>query len=259
MDTIQVTSEKDYAVVRLSHGKANTINAQMVDELKQAFAALAEDDAARGVVLTGGDGCFSAGLDVIEVYEYDEAQFETFWRGFTSLAEQLYTFPKALVAAVTGYSPAGGCVLALCCDYRVMAEGKYTIGLNEIAVGLLLPEPIFLPLAHLVGFDKAYQLILGGTLLKARDACDAGLVNEVCPLEDVLARAESRLKRWLVFDDEAWRMSKANMRRPMREAYGKDFDTLYGEGLRQWWSPECRASVGRLVQMLKMKKQKETT
>lgn len=251
METILITKEKNYAVVKLNRGKANPINGQMVNELKQAFDELSAEDAVRGVILTGSKGIFSAGLDVVELYDYDEPTFEQFWRDFTTLCEQLFMFPKPLVAAITGHSPAGGCVLALCCDYRVMAEGKYTIGLHEIAVGLVLPAPIATLLGSVTGFEKAYQLILDAKLLKAQEAYEAGVVNEVCPMEEVMDRAVAKLKKWFVFNDTAWRRTKYNLRQSLHGLFTHDFDALYSETVRHWWSPESRATVERLIQMLK--------
>ena len=254
METIQVTRHENYAVVKLNRGKANPINRQMVNELTQAFDELAGDDAMRGVILTGGEGIFSAGLDVLELFDYDEAQFEQFWQGFTSLAERMFTFPKPLVAAITGYSPAGGCVFALCCDYRIMAEGKYTIGLNELALGLGLPETIIALLAESTGRDRAYQLVLDGRLLMAAEAREAGVVHEVCPMDQVMERAVRKLKKWFNFDDTTWRKTKSVWRRSLRETFSGDFDTLYGETVRHWWTPECRARVENLIAVLKSKK-----
>jgi len=254
METLQVTTHKDYAVVKLNRGRANPMNWQMVKDLKQAFQDLAADDAVRGVVLTGGEGYFSVGLDVVELYSHDEAAFEAFWRDFISLAEQLFAFPKALVAAITGHSPAGGCVLALCCDYRIMAEGAYTIGLNELAVGVVVPEPIFALLGDATGRDKAYQFILEAALLSPQAAREANMVHEICPMAEVMDRAVRRLRKWFVFDDSAWRQTKFNLRRALRETFNQDFDVLHGETVRHWWSPDTRARIENLVNLLKMKR-----
>jgi enoyl-CoA hydratase/carnithine racemase len=251
METVTVSKNNDYAVVRLRRGKVNPINAEMVHDLTDAFAELAEDDSVRGVILAGRDGVFSAGLDVVELYEYDAATFDLFWRGYAGLAEKLVAYPKALVAAITGHSPAGGCILALCCDYRIMAEGPYVIGLNEVAIHLALPEPIGLLLVHASGFSRAYQCVLDGLLLAPNEALKAGLVNEVCPLENVMESAVKKLRQWFQFDDNAWRRSKWAMRRTLREAFARDFDELYGEASRQWWSPAGRAAMKRLVMSLK--------
>src|SRR5690606_19488980 len=114
----------------------------LVDELIQVLEEAEADPAVEGLILSGKQGFFSSGLDLISLFEYNEEQMQVFWDRFMILIAKFVAFPKPSVAAITGHSPAGGCVLALCCDYRVMAEGEYIIGLNEVPVGIIVPEAI---------------------------------------------------------------------------------------------------------------------
>src|SRR5690606_41165619 len=97
---------------------------------------------ARGIGLSGGPKVFSAGLDVPYLVGpgEDRAALTAAWQAFFAAARAIATCPVPVAAAITGHSPAGGCVLALCCDYRVMAAGDFRIGLNETQVGLVAPE-----------------------------------------------------------------------------------------------------------------------
>jgi enoyl-CoA hydratase/carnithine racemase len=99
---------------------------------------------AQGIVLSGGPKVFSAGLDVPFLLGLgdDRAALMAAWEAFFGAARALAESPVPIAAALAGHAPAGGCVLALCCDYRVMAEGPYRIGLNETQVGLVAPEGI---------------------------------------------------------------------------------------------------------------------
>jgi Delta3-Delta2-enoyl-CoA isomerase len=251
METVRVTLIEDYAVVQLHRGKVNAINLQMVHDLTQAFTELRDNDAVRGVILTGNPGVFSAGLDVVELYGNDEAEFERFWRDFSVLGELLLSFSKPVVAAISGHSPAGGCIMTLFCDYRIMLDGPFRIGLNETAIGLVIPNCVVDLLSHVIPPGPATQIILDGAMLTPQEALAIGLVNEVCSPEKIAERAVEKLKQWLAFDDAAWRGNKLMMRRPILSLFSEGFEVVFGEAQRHWWSPGCRANLGRIVASLK--------
>src|ERR1700761_8137950 len=174
MDTIQVSINNRLAVITLDRGRSNPINHQMVKDLIACINELDADNNVGGAVITGKTGFFSSGIDLIEAYDYDEAQIKQFWIDFLALPAALALFKKPLVAAINGHSPAGGCIIALCCDYRVMVEGPFIIGLNEIPVGIIVPNSIFALYSFWLGKRKAYQYLLEGKLLNTAEALDAG-------------------------------------------------------------------------------------
>ena len=100
--------------IQLDSGKSNAMHLEMVAELRQLLAQQQNDPAIEAIVLQGKEGFFSAGLDLITLFEYDESKIREFWTDFMSLIYELAAFPKPSIAAITGHSPAGGCVLALC-------------------------------------------------------------------------------------------------------------------------------------------------
>src|SRR5690606_38326654 len=125
-------------------------------------------------ILMGKEGFFSSGLDLITLFEYDQAQIKKFWEKFIGLVHQLVRFPKPLICAITGHSPAGGCVLALCADYRIMAQGDYIIGLNEVPVGIVVPGSIAQLYGFWIGMGNASRFLLEGKLLKPEEAESVG-------------------------------------------------------------------------------------
>lgn len=239
------------ATVRLNRGKANPINHQVVNELAATLTELENDNTISAVILTGHGEFFSAGLDVIELYSYNEEQVVAFWKSFGGVIEQIARFPKLLICAITGHSPAGGCVLAVGCDYRVMATGKYRIGLNEIPVGIVVPGTIFNLYKFWIGERKAYQFLLEGKLYTADEAVQVGLVDVACELAEVEAEANKLADKILKFDTTVWQLSKANLRKDMLKAFDVDFDTTFGPSIKQWWDPRARATMGALVESLK--------
>lgn len=253
METIAVHRHEQYAVVQLDRGKSNPINTPMILELSEAFRQLEQDDAVLGVVLTGKGNFFSAGLDLPELYLYDAVEFEQFWMSFMSLIKQMLAFPKPLVCSITGHSPAGGCVLAITCDYRVMSEGNYRIGLNEIPVGIIVPGYLKEIYAQWVGNRNAFQFLMEGKLLLPDEALQVGLVDEVVPLEEVESTAIRKLQHYLQFNQNAWRNTKRNLRRGILAVANEVHTEEIAAIQAHWWRPETRAILEYFVEKLKKK------
>ena len=251
MKYIKTELKENYVIITLDRGKANPLNNEMISELRETIKSLEANDEAMGALITGKENFFSAGLDVIELYGFDKKQLVDFWINFSSLIREFAAFRKPAVAAISGHSPAGGCVLALCCDYRVMAEGPYRIGLNEIPVGITLPQIIFNLYAFTLGTRNAYQNLMEGKLLTADEALKTGLVDEVCPFSELLSRAEAKLKLYLSFNSNTWQNSKTIIRRDLIGSLSLDFDAAFKTTLADWWRPDTREKMGALVAGLK--------
>lgn len=250
MNTLQLNITDKLATITLDRGRANAINAEMVAELTETIKNLEADDQVRGVLLAGKENFFSAGLDLIELYDYDEDKMRRFWLDFLHLHAAMFNFSKPLVAAITGHSPAGGCVMAVCCDYRVMAKGKYIIGLNEVQVGIVVPRVIFENYAFWIGRRKAYQYLMEGKLLSVDQAFNDGLIDEICEPDEVLKAAENKALTLMKFGRSAWRMSKQNLREgvlPVNSMSADAVDLM----MKQWWSAETRQTLQAVIQNLK--------
>jgi len=256
METLQITKNGNIAIIALDRGRSNPINHQMVRELSSYIKEFENDKEVAGVILTGKSGFFSSGVDLIEAYNYDEQHIRQFWTDFFEMQTTLISFKKPLIAAISGHSPAGGCILSICCDYRVMAEGEFIIGLNEIPVGIVVPESIFKVYAFWIGKQKAYQYLLEGKLINGSEALKIGLVDEICGAENVLLQAEKKLKTYLKFNQVTWSQSKLNMRNELISELNKDQSEILDQMLLQWWAPETRAGLEMMIQNLKSKSAK---
>ncbi|MEO6524234.1 MAG: enoyl-CoA hydratase/isomerase family protein [Mucilaginibacter sp.] len=255
MNTLQVTIKDRLAVIALNRGKSNPMNAEMVKELHTLVHSIDNDDNIGGLIITGKENFFSAGLDLIELYDYNEEQIATFWKDFLALQATLVSFKKPMVAAISGHSPAGGCVLAICCDYRVMAQGKYIIGLNEIPVGIIVPDSIFHLYSFWLGERKAYQLLMEGKLLSVDDALTAGLIDEISNPESVISTAEKQIRKYMQFNAVTWSQSKLNLRKHLIAVANADQSANLEQMIKQWWAPETRKALEMIIQNLKPKPQ----
>ena len=253
MSTFQITTSNGLATLTLDRGRSNPINHEMVKELVACIKQLNEDDAVGGLVITGKSGFFSSGIDLIEAYDYSEEQIKQFWIDFLALPGALCSFKKPLVAAISGHSPEGGCVIALCCDHRVMAEGQFIIGLNEIPVGIIVPDGIFKLYSSCVGEKKAYQYILEGKLLNPTEAHSSGLVDEICTAENLLYVAEKKARTLMQFNPVTWSTSKLNLRSDLINKLKQDQSETLNIMLKQWWAPENRKGLQMMIEKLKSK------
>lgn len=251
MQAIHVSIQDRIAVISLDNGRANAINAVMVGELDEMFRNIDIDSNVAGVILTGKEGFFSAGLDLIELYDYDEVQIRQFWEKFLKLTITLVSFKKPLISAINGHSPAGGCVLAICSDYRIMAEGKYIIGLNEVPVGIIVPESIFHLYSFWLGNARAARYLLEGKLLNPQEALSTGLVDELVNPNAIRTAAEKQMKKYLQLNGPTWQQSKLNIRKELIEKMRADQTETLDKMLAQWWSPQTRSILKTIIQNLK--------
>lgn len=239
------------ALIGLNRGRSNAINAELLEELKSILKSIESDDAISGIILHGKEGFFSAGLDLIELYDYSEVEIRVFWESFLSFVQTFAAFKKPSIAAIGGHSPAGGCVLALCCDYRIMAEGEFIIGLNEVPVGIIVPDAIFHLYSFWLGQAKAYRYLLEGKLLSPEQALNVGLIDELVSPSALRSRAERQLQKYIQLEANTWQQSKINMRKELISKMSVDATKTLDVMLQQWWSPSTRSILNTIIENLK--------
>jgi 3,2-trans-enoyl-CoA isomerase len=245
--------DDDIVEIRLARPPVNALDLGMVRALHQAIAG-APAHGARGIVLSGTQGMFSAGVDVAALLGLDRDGVIAYWRAFFALCGAIARSPVPIVAAITGHCPAGGAVLALFSDYRIMAHGAYRIGLNEVQVGLTVPEPIQMVLRRTIGTYRAERLLVAGAMLDADQALAAGFVDELVGLEQVTPRALHWLRELLALPRHAMSATRAIARADLIEAFA-DPDKLPLEGfLESFFGEETQAVLHALVARLKKPK-----
>jgi 3,2-trans-enoyl-CoA isomerase len=236
--------------LRLARPPVNALDPALVKRLREAVEA-APGGGARALVISGAAGIFSAGLDVPALLPMDRAAFRVFWNDFFGLCAALARSPIPVVAAITGHSPAGGAVLAIMCDYRIMARGAFKIGLNEVQVGLSVPECIQVALRRLVGTYRAERLMVEGAMLDAEQADAIGLVDELVDGDLVVPRALIWLGELLKFPPQAMSATRALARADLAGVFADLSRLPVEEFLDGWFAPEAQRSLGALVARLK--------
>lgn len=192
---------------------------------------------------------FSAGLDVPHLLTLSSAQLHDAWEVFFELARTLAACPVPVAAAIDGHAPAGGCVLALCCDYRVMADGEFRIGLNETRVGLVAPEGIQRLLRRIVGPRRAEHLLVAGEMVDARQALHIGLVDELAATGEVATRAQAWLEQLLTLPRRPVLATRAIARAEVVAALAQELIQL-DRFLAAWNDPDTQSALQALVAKL---------
>src|SRR5262245_17682571 len=134
---IERSQHEGILTLRLAHGKASALDVELLDALLHELDGVAED--VHALILTGTGSIFSAGVDLFRLTEEGADYVRRFLPLLSRFLRTLFSFPRPVVAAVNGHAIAGGCVIALACDARLMAEGDATIGLPELLVGVPFP------------------------------------------------------------------------------------------------------------------------
>lgn len=249
MSLIQVIKKENYEILKLNRGKANPMNNELITAIREEIERVATDDAVRGIILTGNtDGYFSGGLDVKELFHIDEEQLQHFLKNWKSMLSTLLGFPKPMIAAINGFSPAGGCILALLCDYRMMAQSdRFLIGLNELQVGIAVPEYIYTLYSFWIGERQANHNLLRGKLLTVKEALEQKLVDEVHPIEELLSKAEKELQVILQTPDNILQDAKLNIRAELIKKFEIDLVKDNESFTKNWFHPESRAVLEKVV------------
>ncbi|WP_045767248.1 enoyl-CoA hydratase/isomerase family protein [Xanthomonas albilineans] len=252
---IQMLDHGPIRELRLARAPVNALDTALCTELAAAIAQ-AQADAMQALVLSGSERVFSAGMDVPHLLGHgdDRAKLRDSWQHFFAAARALADSTIPVAAALTGHAPAGGCVLALCCDYRVMARSSdpahpVSIGLNETEVGLVAPEGIQRLLRRVIGAHRAERLLVAGELVSAERALEIGLIDELADAERVVARAVAWLQELLRRPRQPMLQTRAIARVDLRAALSEEHIALE-RLLDNWHTPDTQTALHALVKRL---------
>ena len=201
----------------------NALNTPTWADLRAAFEDARDDTSIRGVILTGaGNKAFIAGADISELAHVAAFEAERSSRFGQEVLDLIENLGKPVIAAINGFALGGGCETAMACTIRIAVETA-KFGQPEVTLGLVPGGGGTQRLPRLVGKGRALQLILSGEIISAQEAYRIGLVNEIIPAADLIARAEGILKKIASNAPIAVRFAL--------EAANKGMDTSQGEGL----------------------------
>jgi enoyl-CoA hydratase len=203
----------DVLVLRMEHGRANALDLELLEGLAARLGEI-EASPARALVLTAGGAIFSAGVDLFRLLDGGRPYLDRLLPALDGALRRLYTFPRPVVAAVNGHAIAGGCILALACDHRILADGPGRIGVPELQVGVPFPPlPLEIVRAALPA-PAAQEAIATARTYDAREALARGFADELAPPERLLDRACEVAAALGAFPAAAFALTKRQLRRP---------------------------------------------
>jgi enoyl-CoA hydratase/carnithine racemase len=236
MGHVHVSADQGLVEVRLERGKVNALNEEVVDELAACFRRLVRDPEVRSIVLTGTGKFFSFGFDIPAFLGHSREAFLAYLRKFATLYRELFACPKPVVAALNGHAVAGGCMLALACDARLVSAGKGKIALNEIAFGSSLFAGSVEMLRYCVGDRNAERIACSGTMYSPEEALALGLVDRVVAAADLLAAARELARGHGSKDPAAFGSVKTLLRGPALEQMARREEASLREFVEIWYS-----------------------
>ena len=232
---LTVEERDDVAVVRIEHGRVGAMDAELLDALTEAVAG-----SDRALVITGSGSAFSAGVDLRRILDGGTPYTEQFLTALSRMFRAVFDHPRPTVAAVNGHAIAGGCVLALACDVRLMSGGR--IGLAELAVGVPFPTSALEIVRHALG-TAADRAVLRAETVGPEQALALGMVHEVTGAEELLPRALALAAELAARSPEAYRLAKAQLHGPANGAIEATTAEEDGAVLAGWTAEDTRRRI----------------
>jgi enoyl-CoA hydratase len=234
-------------ILRLVRGRGNALNLDLVAALVDALDRL-ERGPARAGIITGQGSVFGAGVDLLALVEggpdYVRRFLPLLQRGF----ERLATFPKPLVAAVNGHAIAGGAIIVLACDQRLLVRGTARVGLTEVRVGVVFPAWALEVVRFATPPQHFSTLICTGRTWPPEEALARGLVDELVEPERLFDRACEVAEELAAIPPAAFSATKLAVRRPMIEAAQRQAALTDAPVLEHWCSPETLRQVAQFAE-----------
>jgi enoyl-CoA hydratase len=236
------------AILRLAHGKASAMDLELLVSLRAEFERLGAATDVRAVVLTGTGSIFSAGVDLKRLLAGGRGYIEQFLPALDACFLAAFGVDKPVVAAVNGHAIAGGCILAGCCDARLMADGPGRIGVPELKVGVPFPPAIVEILRATLPVEQLHELLLRGRICEPREALARGLVDEVVESERLMGRAVESARELATPPAEAFAATKRVLRAASRERAAKLSRESQAATIELWASEPVQAAVRSYVE-----------
>jgi len=251
MSVLRLESRGRIRILRLDKARGNAIDETLAEDLVRVAGELAADENVRGVLLASAHATlFCPGLDLVSLVEYDRASMERFIGKFVEALWSLYGLRKPVVAAVAGHAVAGGCVLALTADQRLLRRGGVQMGMAEVGLGVPLPWSVAVLLRASLAPGSVPRVALLGRNFSDQEAVAVGLADELHEAEGFEETCLERLSCFAEKDSEALGRTKSYLRASaLAEMKAQEKDHVH-EFLDGWFSEPTRERLRRTVAAL---------
>lgn len=249
---IEQDFNNDVLTLRLAHGKASVLDIPLLEAISAALAEASANSAVKALVITGTASIFSAGVDLKQILEGGADYAHKYIPILDRVLEELFAFDKPMVSAINGHAIAGGCIVALAADYRLMAAGRGRMGIPELKVGVPFPSSAFEIVRFSVPRSQAQTLYYRASTYLPEEALARGLVDEVLPADEVLAAAEKVAVELASIPGESFSISKRMLRGPVIQQMADNREEFSEDIKARWSADESYAHIqGYLDKTLK--------
>ncbi|XP_017095829.2 enoyl-CoA delta isomerase 1, mitochondrial-like [Drosophila bipectinata] len=252
--SVEINDKTGVAILTLCRPPVNSANAQMLRDIKSSIDEI-ENNKSKGLIITSGsDKIFSAGLDVLEIYKADKAKICNIWTELQNVWLALYGSSLPTAAAINGHAPAGGCALAIACEYRAMVP-NCVIGLNETQYGLIAPRWLVSGYLNVLPQRVAERALTQGRLYSTDEALKEGLIDEIVnSKEEALEKCENFIKSFDKVNPAARSLAKVQFREANIKAFEKNRQKDLDEFVSLASRPEVQKVIGDFMEKNKPKK-----
>lgn len=250
---IQTTLSESILLLSIDMGRGNAINQAFIDAFHQALDE-AERARARAVIITGVGRTFCGGLDLLSTYDHDRGQISAFVDAFDSLFLRIFTHGAPVIAAINGSAIAGGSILAMAADYRIMARGPFVIGVNEALLGLPFPSASLEIARHALPRTAWTEAFYEGKRYAPEEAHAAGLVHRLTDEERLLTEATKQARTLTRAGAQALSTIKAALLAPTVARIEATALQSRATFVDQWFGLQARERIGELVAALLARK-----
>ncbi|TWC28610.1 enoyl-CoA hydratase [Pseudomonas sp. SJZ079] len=217
-DLISYQLDDGIATLTLSNGKVNAISPDVIAAFNAALDRAEQDKAI--VIITGQPGILSGGYDLKVMTSGPQNAVNLVAAGST-LARRMLAHPFPIIVACSGHAVAKGAFILLSADYRIGVEGPFSIGLNEVQIGMTM---------HHVGIELArdrlrksafHRSVINGEMFDPQSAVDAGFLDKVVPAEQLLTSAQAVAQQMKKINMTAHKNTKLKVRKALLETLDK--------------------------------------
>jgi enoyl-CoA hydratase/carnithine racemase len=237
---IDLTHDGDIAILRMAHGKANTLDLEFCQALTRELEGFRQSSS-RALLIVGSGRFFSAGIDLVRLVGEGAPYVRAFLPAMNGMFETMFSLLKPVVAAVNGHAIAGGCILACAADHRIMSGEMGRIGIPELLVGVPFPV-VPLEIMRFAAGRHVSSLAYSGTTFAADEAMRHGLVDAVCDASGLEAQAMSAARSMAAIPAAAFALTKRQLRETVLERIhvGSAIDALVQNA---WATDETLAAI----------------
>lgn len=249
METVKIDYYNRTGIIKLDNGTTNAINSRLVYEFSEALEKMRVNPDVNSVVVTSSkEKFFSIGFDIPYLYNLSKKDFTKFYKSFNQLCISLFSFPKPTIAALTGHTVAGGCVIAICFDYRFIADERKLMGMNEIKLGIPAPYPCDCILRQLVGNRNARDILYSGDFYDVEKAHELGLVDRILPISNVLSKSIEEADKLGSHPNNAFRKIKQISVEPVKQQILDHLDEHEQRFIAAWHTHAVRKILKEAIE-----------